>query len=486
MILGCCNNPLQAQNYKLFIPFTDYLYSYNQNFYKGFRITDAQPIHLSDTVYHASAETFVEGLSTGCFHPIDYSWISPEIIRHSNGNYVLFNYRHDSIVIKTLAGLNDSWRLYSFKNGSFIQAKISKADTFTFLALTDSVKTIVFEYYDSLGIKKSYLTDNLSIKISKNYGLIHTLNFACFPDIVLNSNEIENFNLESYGLTGISGKIGIMNPGKKAFFDFQPGDELHTLHVTLIYGGYDSIKTRTIILNRTENSTEVNYQIHEKIKRKNNYNQNHTDTTIFSESIRWIKYNLNDSYFNQLPSNQSEKIYTKSFVVSTSYLSTDSSGKFIKSFPKYSIYDSGIGTCYHVGPNDGADCAYNYMEGLGGPYYDYCPGLASLEVRKLVFYKKGNITWGTPLSIDNFGETEKTQLKFYPNPWNTEAYFTITSPEIYTLVIYNPQGKITSGFNGKAGYSEVKLKRGNYQPGIYFYLFLTKTGQKNTGKFIVE
>ncbi|MFN2396799.1 MAG: hypothetical protein ABR597_14060, partial [Bacteroidales bacterium] len=66
--------------------------------------------------------------------------------------------------------------------------------------------------------------NGLHLKLSKNYGLIRTLNFLSFPDET--SGMLEN--LSTYELTGITNPdLDVQNLTWMDVHDFEPGDEIH-------------------------------------------------------------------------------------------------------------------------------------------------------------------------------------------------------------------------------------------------------------------
>ena len=142
---------------------------------------------------------------------------------------------------------------------------------------------------------------------------------------------------------------------------------------------------------------------------------------------------------------------------------------------------------------DGCFPDYVYYKGLGGPY-TYCTGAfdPGTAENKLVYYKKGSETWGTPLNCDSLlhvGTEEydiKESVKFYPNP--TTGNVTITLPAATKF----PCELRLTDISGRV--ADIFILRGNSQiiditilkPGLYFARLLHGNELMYIGKIMKQ
>ena len=94
----------------------------------------------------------------GCgFILSDSTWMGAEIILRNNGNYIFFNEENDSILINSLAFLNDKWILYKFENGDFVEATLTEVYAQEIFGLEDSIKVLSLQAKNNLGVDITHL-----------------------------------------------------------------------------------------------------------------------------------------------------------------------------------------------------------------------------------------------------------------------------------------------------------------------------------------
>jgi len=151
-----------------------------------------------------------------------------------------------------------------------------------------------------------------------------------------------------------------------------------------------------------------------------------------------------------------------------------------------SYYASGD-SCWFLPTNDECIADDYYLKGLGGPYYD-CEYIFSLggRERKLVYYKKGQITWGTPLVITGVQDKEiESKIKVFPNPANN--FITIQMEEYNQSAIFeilDLKGEIilTKAIDSK----ESKIGIADLKPGIYMYRLRDNSKVLKIDKLIIK
>lgn len=147
--------------------------------------------------------------------------------------------------------------------------------------------------------------------------------------------------------------------------------------------------------------------------------------------------------------------------------------------------------CWQHATVDGCFPPNYYYNALGGPYF-HCWDLFSMnfEYRFIKYYKKGNLTWGTPLDCQTILHTSTPEDKklskilISPNPVVNSANITI--PETMQL-------PVNVEINSISGSAVLSLEIRNYiqvvdlsnlPAGIYLVRFLYKDGSVSFEKII--
>jgi hypothetical protein len=496
--LLACGLPFigNAQPYKLFVPKVDYLFygfdSYHSGI-KGFKIVNAYIDSKGDSIYTSIPEAFLyySDSTRKCIKGRTFSWISPVIIAKTDGTNILFNLNNDSIILKTKAGLNDTWTCYLFKDGARIQAILTSFDTISFLGVNDSVKVISFKYYDSANVQKPYNLDNLQVILSKNYGMIQTLNFLCFPDITVNSQVPLNWDnysffmfINSYQLEGFNNKLGIMNFGQQDIFDYQTGDELDVFtDYKSHYCKDQTTETKRLVLERTDLSDSIKYKIREISKVKLILDSG--EKNWISDTVIYEKISRHNDYLDQLPGIEYNSSYPDLF-----YYNWPKINGSTKTYPGDDVipYDkNSSSSCFGRSIVDGCPCERYYQKGLGGPYMDGCCCFTDYREEKLVYYKKGNKTWGTPFSIKPEQNIKNSPtINIYPNPWNSSAILFVNTTAKGNILIINNLGQVIYEKELPSGQNTITLSRENFEAGVYFLEFIQQNGVQTSKIFVVQ
>jgi hypothetical protein len=435
----------------------------------------------TDSVLHPVSN--IQQKEFNCVTPYGTSWIGKKVIIQSNGLTVFLNIESDSVKIKTIAILNESWTAYRFPDSSTVVATVINSDTLSFLGLVDSVKTIGFKVFDKKMNPLSHMLNSMHIIISKSYGLVKTLNFSMFPGF----DEYYYYQdlLQEYTLAGLSApKLGIQNLEWYDVNDFQIGDELHVRYESSewydpAYKVYDLRQTIYKYLGRKENVDSIVYTIERTQSRKQTAIANTTYTYIHDTIESIIKpWPL----FEELPG---EVIISDNWAYTLSMNADTIISKTIPSY--YSRFHAISESCWSDCCADGCFPTDTYFKGLGGPYYE-CEnfGMGGGITNKLVFYKKGSERWGMPLVITSVKEYSiDDKIDLYPNPAKNRIYITVQNLELpIILEIVNMEGQVL--IVGKVDSNSSSVNIENLKSGIYIYRF-SKNGERvKTGKLIIE
>jgi hypothetical protein len=321
----------------------------------------------------------------------------------------------------------------------------------------------------------------MTIKISKNYGFVKTFNYYLFP-YLLEVYPAEQ--IEEYTLTGLSApKAGIQNLTWMDVNDFQAGDELHILEEYSCWNpvGGSAVTTKSIYkyLERTDYSDSVSY----KYAFKQSVDRRWTDSSSFNFFDDTVTVIIKpDPLFDKLPGEPivGDQMYNYSMANGPILSKTNHRG--IETF-----YPGGDG-CWQLLVADGCLTEDKYLKGLGGPYYTceqaFCLGGSE---RKLVYYKKGEETWGNPIVVSEVSAILPVKnVKIYPNP--AGDYITVSFENVKNsnciINIYDLQGRLQRSEKYVLNNSRINIS--DLLPGIYILKFVVDDRILRYDKIIVK
>jgi len=468
---------LYAQQYQTFNSNRTVLFVGPYNIVKALNIDS---VHFqTDSILYPMKNIAENGF--GCFNFNGPSWIGDKIHIKGNGDNIFFNRDNDSIIIKTHATLNDSWICYKVQGTSYIQASVASVSYENVLGINDSVKTIVFQKYDSCNVAVNHPINSLQIKISQNYGFEKTLNFYFFPD--LQTNSWLNESLSEFSLIGIDNPMaGVQNLTWHKVFDFDVNDEFHTeydfSHMLPPPSQSSNIKTTRKVITKLVSADTIIYTFERK-QLSIQTNQNGTTSSTLWDTI------TSKIFPNQIFDNLPNKPLTVNF---ESFALQMCNGPVVSKIEP-SIYqrfwNNTTDSCMNEIIADGCFPAYEYFEGLGGPFFS-CSYFSTDESNTLVYYKKGSATWGNPLFIPvAFTEHKKEESDFEIFPTIVAEAFTVNTSDIntpYMLSILDVCGRVITEYqvftNHRVFNNDLRLK------GLYFYKINAKNDNKKNGKII--
>jgi hypothetical protein len=433
----------------------------------------------NDSVFFAYSN--ILSIDKHCFTPFGYSWIGRKILIKKDYN-IFLNIFGDSIFIKTNAKLNEKWVAFRQKDSLIIYAQVINIEKRSFLGLNDTVKTINFITYNKMVEPISLESKSFNIELSKNYGLIKTLNFSYFPNY---TSFYFDLNLDTYELIGLSKpKVGVQNLTWFDVYDFNLNDEIHVLYENSSWDQKtntgNSISQSTIYkyLERKNNKDSIIYSVERKMNvfrridkwDNTNYSFIHdTITSIFTSNPAFDKLPLETIF-----ENRSVYFNSMSFGVNIS-----------KNILLNRIRKNGRDSCWGFEIVDG--CLYSpvYLKGLGGPYYS-CNNFSSAGGinMQLVYYKKGGNEWGNPMIFSKINEIEKEiNIKIYPNPLNEIIQIEVDFSFIpINFELYDLSGKIV--LNDKITSNNKSLSLKDINDGFYIYNLVKNSKILKKGKIL--
>lgn len=471
-----------AQSYNIIDNNKIYLYN-NGGYINAVKVDSIKVQNEENVFYHFNMYRDSYYLINECIDVYGGSLLGKRNILTQDSVFKIITYFKDTVYIKPSAHLFDSWKLYKWSNGNYIEAAVRDISNQTVLGQTEEVKTITFYVKNSSGVIIESNPYNLkTILLSKYHGLIKTYDFYLFPN-----------NENVYNLIDITNQTENANNIVKKIYNYNIGDIFHTVTKDLFYShngvsyyisnGYVKYNIREVIDKELLNSgnyikyTYKNcYKYESYYSGYNTYISGDTSSEIIDITI------IHNNVFSQLP--------MQTFKTSNNLYPY----KIFQEVIKYQMgnridfcYEDRLDvvlndTCWGGAYIDPMPTFYEYFEGCGGPYSAYDDWYGNVDSYKLVYYKKGSEEWGTPLSpdcerlnIDNITiDKSNPEISVFPNPCNQYIDVNVKNikqPQI-TMELYNIEGKLIESYIINSNLSN-RLNLSNLDKGIYFAKFYT-------------
>ncbi len=392
-----------------------------------------------------------------CLNMEAQCWLGPEVVVYDNGMNVFFNRYGDSLYIKTEAALNESWTFYVTDVGDVYNAVVTDISEKEFLGISELTKTITIT-----GEGNVY-----TLEISKSHGFVKTINFRDFPGF-----EGDTYQVMVHNLAGMTQpELGYQPLTLADIYDYEVGDEIHRIQNS--YNMYLGFVVNKVIDKELLDDDAVVYTFDQTYWWSEPGGSGLILDTV-TDTITNLSYT-----FGQMPFESIDNLPKRYLLDIDSY---NQRPRITTGNMHFEFADS----CYkHLMEWD--EDIYTYVKGVGLSEYHSDESMYSWS-DKIVYFKKGDETWGTPLDPPtSINETEKPLLvQVFPNPakdfifikWlddgkNTEAgisVFDLTGKEVYK-----------GDFKG----SSKKIDVSNWRSGMYFYR-ISANGTLSTGKFTVS
>ncbi len=242
-------------------------YFTNSNHYlRGIRI-DSVKVSGTDTVLYSYRTPRGNYDNNQVLDSNGGSWIGKIIKSTPNGDFIFENYWGDSVIIKSLANLNDSWNFYGNALGVHYEAVVTSLDSATLFGKLDSVKTISIVAKNGATLAPSIPLNNTKIKWSKAHGFIQLVDFYMFPLHEPGKSYQKGFDYFTDIASPYPDTINTTfrlsdfdEPNMLQIYDFNVGDRF----MSTTYYGYSPpfpMNLRAIYQKNTVSATEINYLI---------------------------------------------------------------------------------------------------------------------------------------------------------------------------------------------------------------------------------
>jgi hypothetical protein len=463
-----------AQNYQTVSENRITHFANQQNIIQSIRIdstaTDQTVLYPFYTVQQFDAQ---------CYMPHQSTWIGEKIVLQPNGENWFYNKNSEKITIDTRAHLNEQWVAFEIPDSITVIASITAQEELSFLGLTDSVKTISFECFDADMNLLNYNLNDFTMQISKNYGMIKTLNFFIFPNHI-NYNPYQS-PLREYTLVGMTNPtVGVQNLTWLEVYNFSVDDELHIIKEIPSWEDQTYKKTIQSIfkyLQRTDYNDSIRYKYTVKQSVKEEWADSGTFTYTHDTLFKTYAVNPN---FDKLP-------YEPTIGGNALYFYDQHNGNIITK--RHSITMGKIdNTCWDYLLGTTPEQNYKYCKNLGGPYYVHYPCKDDLiEKRELVYYKKGDTTWGTPLELNAIEPlAQSPNATVFPNPAKNILTIKMATSQQATgrIIIYTIEGQVvcTHQITEEKTVIDVSMLKS----GVYFYRLINDMNHIQSNKLIIN
>jgi hypothetical protein len=118
--------------------------------------------------------------NNSCLDTFSASWMGKYSINKSNGDELYFNFNGDTILIRTQAVLNDTWKIAKDTNGIEIWVTFTQLNYSIIDSQQDTIKIITLQAYSS-GLPIAHFYNNKQLKLSKNHGFLTAFEWDFFP-----------------------------------------------------------------------------------------------------------------------------------------------------------------------------------------------------------------------------------------------------------------------------------------------------------------
>lgn len=404
----------------------------------------------------------------------------------THDSLVLLNIWGDSLYFDNNSNMGYSWRLLSSDFNYYLT--VDSLATMNLNGGVDSVKYLKIEKKDTLGNQVHYAYSGNRILISKRYGFLSQIDWREFPMNTVISNDT------------ISRKFVNTQLLRREMYDYSVGDEYQ---ISTKYLGssisrdprfFDrkNLTSSRILSKRYSTSTDtVFYTMETKTYYEKALNipsfPNYTISYDTINSIDTIHLRIDSLNKKAVPSLTDYPYFRNdSNIGETTLRNYQYNGRLhlsLKSDPYSRIRDTLNNLCWRLNPSYYSSY-YHAIKGVCvySEYHDYNLFSQVVELKNIVYFKKGNEVWGRKRLMVNIKEVPlKEKFLISPNP----TYGQITIPQVENLnliQLYNMQGQLVSSIRPQSNTPTSLHIEG--APGMYFVQLQSKDGSVKSLKIL--
>ena len=478
-----------AQNWELFK--ANETYNFNFDNIHGVRV-DSVKTQGNETTFHFNRilnDTVHQNIFSASYPITDIT--QPNIFGNHcverNDSLIFTNQFNNLLFIRPKANLIESWRFLSGTNYHIV-ATVDSVYSDSITNTQDSLKQITFQYFDSSNTAINHPINSKVFIISKSNGIVSTFNF--YEDAIGNSlsfNYKKQYRQIFKSTTFTNAQVFDLNVGDEYHFmlndsppNTPPGHDIynHTVTTKTTSANGDTIRLRilehrekqtstvdfttnppTLVFTTTNSSRSLTRTILHPNATFNSdvgfeVTVSHDTTSGIYDSIATItKYSKYLPYYNTSTYNDRITINKENQIFSFDSLQNS----WILDYNMQNLYSNYYLTGVFYFTN-----YWNNQSG-GGGYPEYF---------SMLYFKKGNETWGTPRLVTGIEDPIKTEeeIYLYPNPSNDIIQFETFGTSFKEIHVFDMQGRVIQAlpFQNNLNVSE-------FENGLYL---LKLIGQK--------
>jgi hypothetical protein len=343
-------------------------------------------------------------------------------------------------------------KLFDQSPDLYMEFDFPDTTTFTFQNTYQHNDSVNEVYYIRNRFDIDQFWESLEVTTFKNYGSYYDFNFGV-GEVFNRTKKSKLLYLKSgakeYGQP-ILNLLAQKQLSNREIYNFEVGD---IIHFTKTPGRVETIR-HIISKSLSANNDTVKYSVLD---------------TVLTHSANGIKLEVKHENltYNKLDS----------FPKTYNFDSPSSSGYFEFSYKQDA--NTHINFYYYFGgwPDEFYDY---YYEGLGR--YGYYTSRGNImQYSSLNYYKKGNTSWGNPLSVQKIESGLLNQINIYPNPASDEITLTReSSPNSTQVQVYDMQGKKVFSTEWKD--ASIKINTQEWRNGIY----TVRIGEQIVRKVVIQ
>lgn len=461
-----------SQNYECIKPSAIQYYTNADHYLRGIRI-DSTKANGANTILYPYKT------ARGEYKPSNHllipkgSWLGEVVELWPDGQTYFYNYWGDTVIIQTLAKLNDTWTLYNDTSDKYYIATVTSVDTATILKKTDSVKVITITAYNSSGIDNNDTLNNKKIILSKNHGFAQTVDLYIFPRL----GELQGgsgYDYFTHKAGDISFKlVDFYNPSRAQVLDRNVGDVLQYIVYDAAPPGYLERETmdKKYIGNNIQFITKevtVTYPTVPPLK----------PTTVIKHDTSFLQlHQLIDLTFLPEEWNMSQQVNFNP--IDTTFCIIDKKYTISDNYVFYNSDTTAIANTFEP-------CGYYkiFKINVGEINFSICRDPSSVGYeRQLKYLYQNGIHCGsrTYLDINDIGNYNA--IKIFPNPANNIVHIQNNFSSDYTATLVDVFGRTISSTSGKG---ELDIDVYNINNGYYILQISTEKDVLLRKKIVVR
>jgi hypothetical protein len=443
----------------------------SDNSYRCLRFDTVQSLQGDDTLF-VSFQVF-RGYHSYWSDTTGGSLLGPRVIKKQNGWFSFLNKDKDTLKINATAGINDSFRFCGLANSGYVMAHIADLVLDTMMGTCDSVKIIAFQAKNSSGQNISHPINNVTLRLSKDYGFSRLSDFYYLPGAD-----------SAYIMIGKTNPlVGTQRPTWLDIFNFDVGDEFHFEHSE--YDDIPHMSSETVwweirtVLTKTVSGGNSSVDYTEKRCRAQKITYyvtgGHWDDWSFINDTMLLHYDTTTGYdvncLRYLPRENIPVSHYFFWENPTGFpeITGDYDGYMLNVIPDYHLttFAKGLGETIDMIP-----LIWGFQQ------INTIPGPATL----MVYYNKNGEIWGEPvaedcnelLGIAPSRDYPVEGLLVVPNPIENEATVNIRSfisLRNAMATLYDYCGRVVREF--PVDKNPISFSRSGFPSGIYLLIIHT-------------